>query len=113
MHKYNLIPRYAQKKLSESHNDDDDGELHDIGQVLYSAVDSDKHSDSVDLSDQATGGKIDIVQDDSGSVKFVHQHDDYFYRPPSLYFLNYLEFFCIFERIPKNKNKDEKKSRRL
>ena len=101
------------KNLSESHNDDDDGELHDIGQVLYSAVDSDKHSDSVDLSDQATGGKIDIVQDDSGSVKFVHQHDDYFYRPISLYFLDYLEFFCIFERISKNKNKDEKKSRRL
>ena len=76
-------------------------------------MDSDTHSDSVDLSDQATSGKIDIVQDDSGSVKFVHQHDDYFYRPISLYFLNNLEFFCIFERIPKNKNKDEKKSRRL
>ena len=59
MHKYKRIPRYAQKKLSENHNDDDDGELYDFQQNVYTAVDSNKHSDSVDFSDQATGGKID------------------------------------------------------
>ena len=66
----------------------------------------------MDFSDEKADGKVDIVQDENGSITFVHQHDDYNYRPTSLYFLNYLEFFCLFQRVSKEKDKKEKKNRR-
>ena len=93
-------------------NTNDDGEFHDIGATLYTTSNDKSNEDSMDFSDEKADGKVDIVQDENGSITFVHQHDDYNYRPTSLYFLNYLEFFCLFQRVSKEKDKKEKKNRR-
>ena len=93
-------------------NTNDDGEFHDIGATLYTTSNDKSNEDSMDFSDEKADGKVDIVQDENESITFVHQHDDYNYRPTSLYFLNYLEFFCLFQRVSKEKDKKEKKNRR-
>ena len=63
----------------------------------------------MDFSDEKTDGKVQIKCDSDGEVTFIYQHDDYFYRPTSLYFLNYLEFFAFLKKLPrKEKNNGPK-----
>ena len=97
----NTLKRNSSYSINDNN---DDGELHKIGQHLYSTDNDNSNEESMDFSDKGTVGKVDIVQNNEGSVTFVHQHDDYYYRPTSIYFLNYLEFVCLFERVSRMKD---------
>ena len=77
------------------HNNNEEGEFHQIGSMLYASTENNSSENHMDFSDERTDGKVEIKRDSDGEVTFINQHDDYFYRPTALYFLNYLEFLLF------------------
>ena len=65
----NTLKRNSSYSINDNN---DDGELHKIGQHLYSTDNDNSNEESMDFSDKGTGGKVDIVQNDEGSVTFIH-----------------------------------------
>ena len=74
------------------HDNNEEGEFHQIGSMLYASTENNSSDNHMDFSDERTDGKVEIKCGSDGEVTFINQHDDYFYRPTALYFLNYLEF---------------------
>ena len=64
--------------------------------MLYASTENDSSDNNIDFSDERTYGKVEIKCGSDGEATFINQHDAYFYRPKTLHFLNYLEFFCLF-----------------
>ena len=88
------------------HNNDEEGELHQLGSMFHASTEDDSSDNHIDFSDERTDGKVEIKRGSDGEVTFINQHDDYFYRPTTLHLLNYLEFFCLFEKATKKKRKE-------
>lgn len=98
--------------LSNHSDDEQDGEFHNIGNLLFASAEQDSKGKGIDFDDPNSGcGNVEMIKD-NGKVTFVQQDDDYNFRPKALYFMNYLEFLCIFAREVKKKiNSKNKRGR--
>ena len=82
--------------LGGGSGDGDDGCFAAFGNELFAEPTGD-----VDLAMDGGGGTVHIQRSADG-FSFVHQHDDYQYRPMTeTSFLNLLEFIAMFKREPK------------
>ena len=80
-------------------SDEEDGCLHGIAGGLAADVNGDE---------EERNGPAKLNKSPDDTISFVQQHEDYYYRPRLLWFLNYLEFTAIFQRREKRKDDEGK-----